>query len=53
MQRKKEPVYKIGDYYLDRRADSPFWYILCRCRGRELTRSTGTEDVEEAKMKLA
>jgi integrase len=53
MQRKKEPVYKIGGYYLDRRADSPFWYILCRKRGRELTRSTGTEDVEEAKIKLA
>lgn len=53
MQRKKVPIVKIGNYYLARRADSPFWYILCRCRGQELTRSTGTEDVEEAKMKLA
>jgi integrase len=53
MRHKKKPVFRIGAYYLDYRANSPFFYILCRQRGRELTRSTGTADLEEAKLKLA
>src|SRR5919106_261545 len=45
--------FRIGAYYLDKRKDSPFWYIFCRKRGRELTRSTETEDFEAAKIELA
>jgi integrase len=53
MRSKKRCVFRIGDYYLNYRADSPFLYIFCRKRGRQLTRSTGTADLEEAKLKLA
>lgn len=44
--RRRKPVYQVGDYWLDQRAESPFWQIRWYDAAARVTRNKSTAEID-------